>query len=732
MSSPVDDSRRTAGRGVWRTVVRSVFTIDWGQIELGGAIRCTIGVLVPLVVGLASGAVADGVAAAVGALSAGFASFQGAYRSRASLTVLVAAGMAVSTMAGALAARNAVTAVLVTALWGGIAGMMVSLGQGGLVTGLQWVVAELIVGTIPMTLAQAAVRAGMVMAGGIIQTVLVVALWPVRTYRFERRAVEAAYLDLGSLAASVTSGEALSPGAITLNEARQVLEDPQPFSRTAQLLAFQALVDEAERIRAELAALARHRSRLGDGPARGALDKLLGDVAVTLRAVAVAVGHDEPPQLAQALATDLARDSEALEQVLRESDMSSWVRSELSAATTALAGQLRSAVHVAARRSGGPGQVGPGGRELPARRSSPLRMPVETLSANLSWQSAAFRHAVRLAATLAVATIIDRVAAIPHGYWLPLTVLVVLRQDFTSTAVRGLSRILGTIAGAALATLLAALLQPDNVGLTVLFTISVFASYLVVRANYTLFSITVTSYVVFLLAFVKLPELSAVTYRLTSTLLGGAIAVVAYLLWPTWESRLVGPQLADLLEAQADYSGAVLGVFVDPAGADRRRLGELRSAARRARSNAEASLDRMTAEPPRAARSVPISPRHATSVLAAARRFALAVLTLHSDLPPVDFVPVPEMTPLSRGIGGATRGNAARLRTLVPSSGLHPVAGVRSASSRGQQLLAQRFGSERSGAGARLDRSAGVGRGRRRRRRVGRRVGGGVGRRRGW
>jgi len=674
-------------------VVKSVFTIDWGQIEIG-AVRCTIGVLIPLVVGLATGAVADGVAAAVGALSAGFASFQGAYRARASLTVLVAAGMAVSAMVGAPAERNAVTAVLVTALWGGLAGMMVSLGQAGLVTGLQWVVAELIVGAIPMTLGQAAVRAAMVMAGGVIQTVLVVALWPVRTYRFERRAIEAAYLDLGSLAAGITSGEALSPGAITLNEARQVLEDPQPFSRTDQLLAFQTLVDEAERIRIELIALVRHRSRLEDEGARGALDKMLADAAKILRAIAIAVDHDEPPQLAKSLVNDLARDSEELEDALRESDMPSWVRSELATVTTALAGQLRSAIHVAAGRLSGQDSVRPRHRGLARRWRSPIRTPIETLSANFSWQSAAFRHAVRLAAALGVATVVYRAAAIPHGYWLPLTVLVVLRADFTSTAVRGVSRILGTIGGAALATLLAALLRPDNVGLTVLFTVSVFVSYLVVRANYTLFSIAVTSYVVFLLAFAKLPELSAVTYRLTSTLLGGALAVIAYLLWPTWESRLVGPQLADLLEAQADYSGAVLGVFADPDGADRRRLGELRSIARRARSNAEASLDRMTTEPPRATRSVPFSLRQATSVLAAARRFALAVLTLHSDLPQAGSRAVPEVTPLSRGIGGVTRGNAARLRILVPSSRLHPVAGVRAVSSRGQQLLAQRLGSE--------------------------------------
>ena len=662
-------------QAAWRAVLRSVFTVDWGQIEIKGAIRCTIGVLIPLVVGLATGAVADGVAASVGALCAGFASFQGGYRSRASLTVLVASGMAVSTLVGALSIRNTVSAILVTAVWGGIAGIMVSLGQAGLITGLQWVVAELIAGAIPMTIGQAAVRAGMVMAGGIIQTVLVVSLWPIRTYRLERKAIEAAYSDLAVTAAHISSGEVLSRGATTLNDARQALEDPQPFSRTGQLLAFQALVDEAERIRIELTALARHRSRLADAHAIEALeaiDKLASDAAAILREIATGLAHDGGPRLTAGFADALARDNTTLEEALNASHTPVWVEAQVSTIASALSGQLRSAVDIAVASSGMPAAKRFGGRELPRRRMSPIRTPLETLSANLSWQSTAFRHAVRLAATLAVATLIYRATSLQHGYWVPLTALVILRPDFTSTAVRGVSRIFGTIAGAAVATLVAALLRPDNIGLTVLFTVGVFFAYVVVRANYTLFSITVTSYVVFLLAFAKLPELSAVTYRLTATVIGGGLAFVAYLVWPTWESRLVGPQLADLLDAQADYSEAVLAVLADPKGADRRRIGELRSIARRARSNAEASLERMAAEPTRANRWVPLSLDKATSVLAAARRVAFAVLTLHSDLPPADFAPCPEITPLSRGIGSLLRGDAARLRTLVPSARVHP------------------------------------------------------------
>lgn len=41
--------------------------------------------------------------------------------------------------------------------------------------------------------------------------------------------------------------------------------DPQPFARSADVLVFQALLDEAERIRASLAGLATHQRRLERG-----------------------------------------------------------------------------------------------------------------------------------------------------------------------------------------------------------------------------------------------------------------------------------------------------------------------------------------------------------------------------------------------------------------------------------------------------------------------------------
>lgn len=129
-----------------------------------------------------------------------------------------------------------------------------------------------------------------------------------------------------------------------------------------------------------------------------------------------------------------------------------------------------------------------------------------------------------------------------------------------------------------------------------------------------------------------LPALATVSDRVVDTLLGGGIALAAYLAWPTWESRLVGPQLSRLLEAQCRYAAAVLQVVADAASDERRSIAELRTAARLESSNAEASVERVRSEPARG-REGALPAATAASVLAAARKLTLAVLTLHAHLP---------------------------------------------------------------------------------------------------
>ena len=76
-------------------------------------------------------------------------------------------------------------------MWAFAAGLATSFGPPGTVVGLQAAVALLIAGDFAMTASQAAVRSLLVLGGGLVQTALVVAVWPLRSYAAERRAVAA-------------------------------------------------------------------------------------------------------------------------------------------------------------------------------------------------------------------------------------------------------------------------------------------------------------------------------------------------------------------------------------------------------------------------------------------------------------------------------------------------------------------------------------------------------------
>src|SRR5262249_52960169 len=90
-----------------RDVLRSSVVFDWTQLEPAASARCTVGVAVPLAVGLILRQPWIGAFGVIGAVSVGFGSFQGAYRSRAAVMIYASAGMAGAGVLGAVGARDA-------------------------------------------------------------------------------------------------------------------------------------------------------------------------------------------------------------------------------------------------------------------------------------------------------------------------------------------------------------------------------------------------------------------------------------------------------------------------------------------------------------------------------------------------------------------------------------------------------------------------------------------------
>jgi uncharacterized membrane protein YccC len=580
----------------------------WRDLAVAQGFRAAIGVLTPLVIGVATGRVEYGSFAALGALPAGFVSFRGVNRTRVLAVLCASAGMAVSTFAGATAGRHPLLLIPVVFVWAYAVGLLAVLGPTVLAVTLQWPVALLIASALPLSPADAALRAALVLAGGLWQCLLVVTSWAVNRGSAERAALAATYNSLADYADRLTAGEVGPPSPSQLAASR-ALDDPNPLVRTAARQHMSDLAAEAERVRSTLTAL----SIAGpDGPAAP-------DVLALLRSAARVLA-----ELAAGLDGKTAGRDEHLAAAGRELD-----RVTASASTTwrwageELLGQLRSASRIVDRLNDA---------EPPARRGSPPR-PVRqtwrldvllTLRATIGASSESGRHALRLAVVTAVAEAIVQAAGLSHGYWAVLTIFIVLRPDYSSTLYRGLQRAAGTLVGAGLGLATVQLARISTAALLVGIGVSLLAAYAVFTVNYLLYGVFLTDFVVVLLALLGLPAEPTAVARLAGTGLGTGLAILAYLLWPTWESTGAAEKFARLFVAQGRYASALLHAYSRPGGAELAQVSQLRITARRARIDAEASADRLAGEPDHP----PMTARMARALESAGHRIAQACLAL--------------------------------------------------------------------------------------------------------
>ena len=205
---------------------------------------------------------------------------------------------------------------------------------------------------------------------------------------------------------------------------------------------------------------------------------------------------------------------------------------------------------------------------------------------------------------LGIAMVLARHFAADRGYWIPLTAAIVLKPDFQTTFVRGFARIGGTILGAIIATLVLAALR-NNASLEVAgILLATGIAYLTFFPNYAIFTVAITSFVVLVLHMRGLPGTTTIDARLLDTLGGGALAMVGYLVLPSWERQRTRALLADLIEAQRDVAAAILDAYAKPSPDRKRAIARARNAAWQARTAVESSIDRSRQEPNVRTRSV--------------------------------------------------------------------------------------------------------------------------------
>ena len=330
---------------------RDLLRLHWQKNRAWRALPCILPVAFCLAAGVAGGSPQAGMVAASGAFSVGFGAFQKLGESRAATMLGATMGMAVSSLGGSLVGHRGSPGTIFNATWAGFGGgMLLSLGPGSSWVGQQWAIVAIVASGYPVGLGAALQRSGMILAGGVLQTLFMLGVWRLR----------------------FPAGESA--------------EDP-----------FEG-----------------------------------------------------------------------------------------------------------------------------------LRPAIRTLWANLTPRSETFRYALRQGATLGLAAETARLLDLPNGYWVPMTALLVLKPDFRQTFRRDLERVAGTLAGAALATLLVHFLRLDPLTMGTLIVFFAWLGYTLVNVNYAVYAVFLTAYIVFLLDFGGLTPAAVVTHRALNTALGGGLALLSY------------------------------------------------------------------------------------------------------------------------------------------------------------------------------------------------------------
>jgi uncharacterized membrane protein YccC len=624
------------------------------------ALRGAVGVVLPYVVGVAVGHPVEGAIASAGALPAGVAGI-GSIRNRSDLTLGTGVGMAVSTFVGGLVAGHLAPTLVALAVWGFVAGLVVVLGRDASVIGTQAVIGLVVFGRFPSDLSSSAVHAAWVLAGGGLQALLALLVRPPRRFTAERRTLAAAYADLSQLAL-----DPARPGLTAESEAAMAGQLLARHAPTDDVDLLRGIADEANRVRIELHGLSAVADQPGLAQLRAAVSERLADISRRIAYVEPS-DADEAPLQAALVDLRVRRDTAP------PGRQGTAVR-YCYARAVALEGQIRAVERLVSalagvRRVALPNLAGsPNVLTMPRLVSDAYRR-VSTIAMQPS--SSAFRHAVRLAVILPGAEALSHALPWQRGYWVTLTALVVLKPDYSATMQRGIGRILGTGLGVVLAGLLVKGLDPRGGWLAPLILIATWAAYASFAASYTLYSFWVTTIVVLLLTPISgagSGELSTVADRGLDTLVGGALALLGYLLWPTWERMSLDDALSRLVESLSTYADLVLSAYVDIGLADGSAMSSAATSARRARLAAQASLDRALAEPARVRPDV----ERAGSVLSATRRIVIALHALRATLDDAsEHEALPELAGLRdlivaalHALGSGSAAEVAELRDL--------------------------------------------------------------------
>lgn len=238
------------------------------------------------------------------------------------------------------------------------------------------------------------------------------------------------------------------------------------------------------------------------------------------------------------------------------------------------------------------------------------------ITSNLNMGSPHLRYALRLSLAVGAGILLANVASAlasalrlevtSHGYWVVLTILVIMKPGFALSWQRNRWRLLGTLIGCGLALGVLHSVHSGPVLLLVMLAASVLANSLLLL-NYMASAVFNTVFV--LLSFHFLApggSLSVVGERAIDTLFGSLVVLACSYVLPYWESRSVRPLAVEAISANRRFLQASMQPLTEGRGADSMAWRLARRNVHAAFANLVEAFYRMIREPK--SKQMPVQP----------------------------------------------------------------------------------------------------------------------------
>jgi len=609
-----------------KNLLQTLVQLEPGKPAIARGLRAAIATVLPILIVEYTG-LPSLVWTGLGGFQTSIADVGGLYRTKAMSMGLVAFGGTISLFVGTLVGGTPFWAVFFAFLW--TFGCGLASIYGNAISTASTLVAVMFLVALGMhsDLAIALQRSGMFLVGAILAMFLSLVLWPLRPYAPVRMAVAECYQQLAELMIAtflLTSkggtseaawNLALSQQRIKVREAlvsaRAALSQTRATRQGASELGQRllALTEIADQLFISTAALSEvlesHKSGQPWDQIRVYIQHTIEQLSQSCRTLAAAISTSRRKvpinlwELDQTL-DQLKAELKKLRQAISQSKLDYSILLIINY-TVGIANRLGQYMHSAAEIAESCGES-----LRHQRRSHTVAAfvwnqnpPVlEVLWNNLTLDSTVFRHALRLGVTAAAAVAICSIFSFREGYWVTLTVVVILKPYSGVTFQRGLQRVLGTLIGGILAAILASMIHSPLIIALLLFPLTV-AIFALQAINYGLFVFFLTPQVILMDNILHPGNWLLAIDRIENTAIGGILALIGgYLLWPSREHQRLPNQFATTIDANRVYFQIVLTKYLGRES-EAKSIQQALHKARLENTNAEASFQRLLSEPHR-------------------------------------------------------------------------------------------------------------------------------------